>query len=226
MDKKHKNISFGATLSFILFTFLPLLSSSILGYFLVKYQLEVSQFSFFQWFLLSIVLIFTSALALSPPTLLAVIFGYFLGYMATPLILLINIGAILLIYGVYKIFNFDSIQEFLNSNSKAKKILINIKKEELKIIFFTKLSPVLPFALTNLVFAVSGARLRNILLGGFLGMIPRSVLAIFTGYQAKEINTLMSQNGEGIYSKIILIALFGVSIWGIVFTIKKAGKKS
>ena len=93
------------------------------------------------------------------------------------------------------------------SNQRVREILENIKEQELKIIFFAKLSPVLPFALTNFVFALSGAKLKNILLGGFLGMIPRTVLAVWTGHQAKEIRKLLENPNEGSLQQILLIVL-------------------
>ena len=92
----------------------------------------------------------------------------------------------------------------------------------MKIIFFTKLSPVLPFAITNLLFAVSGAKLKNIILGGFLGMIPRTLLAVYSGTQAKEIATLIQSPNQGLFSKLLVFSLIIVSVSGIIFSIKKA----
>ena len=107
----------------------------------------------------------------------------------------------------------------------TKIILENIKEQELKIIFFAKLSPVLPFALTNFVFALSGAKLRNILLGGFLGMIPRTVLAVWTGQQANEIRKLLENPNEGNVQKILLIVLLVVSVVGIFYFLQPRKKK-
>lgn len=111
----------------------------------------------------------------------------------------------------------ERFKSYLSDNKKVSGILENIRREELKVIFFTKLSPVLPFALTNFVFALSGAKLRNILLGGFLGMIPRTALAVWTGSQAKEIKRLLENPNEGNLQKILIILLIIFSVAGLLY---------
>ncbi|MBK6976538.1 MAG: VTT domain-containing protein [Cytophagaceae bacterium] len=149
-------------LSFLAFTVLPLFSTSVLSYFLINNQELIQSFGRVQWILITILFTFTSAIALSPPTFLAVIFGYFLGFISIPFLLFINFGAIYLVYVLYKYLDFSWVDNYLQKHQKVQNLLQNIKKDELKIIFFAKLSPVLPFALTNLTFAVSGL-LSNIL---------------------------------------------------------------
>ena len=127
--------------------------------------------------------------------------------------------AIFLVNIITKRIDGDKFKRYLAGNKQMSNILGNIRKEELKFIFFTKLSPVLPFALTNFVFALSGAKLKNILLGGFLGMIPRTLLAVWTGSQAKEIRKLLENPNEGSLQKILIIILLVVSVGGIIYSI-------
>ena len=157
-------------LSFVGFTLLPLFSTSILSFYLLKYETEISNFNVWSWLILTLILTIGATIALCPPTFLAIVFGYFLSFSAIPYLLIINFGAIFLIYILYKILDFSWIENYFDKKEKIKNLLKNIKADELKIIFFAKLSPILPFALTNLTFAVSGAKLRNILIGGFAGM--------------------------------------------------------
>ncbi|GAB3504000.1 hypothetical protein GCM10027442_05540 [Emticicia fontis] len=134
-------------------------------------------------------------------------------------------AAIFLVNMVTRWLDKDRFKTYLSENRRVNEILTNIKEQELKIIFFAKLSPVLPFALTNFVFALSGAKLKNILLGGFLGMIPRTVLAIWTGYQAKEIRRLLENPNEGNLQKILLIVLLVASVGGILYFLQPRRKK-
>lgn len=127
--------------------------------------------------------------------------------------------AIFLVNIITKRIDGDKFKSYLSENKKVNNILENIRKEELKFIFFTKLSPVLPFALTNFVFALSGAKLKNILLGGFFGMIPRTLLAVWTGSQAKEIRRLLENPNEGNTQKILIILLLVISVGGILYYI-------
>ncbi|OYU67372.1 MAG: hypothetical protein CFE22_04705 [Cytophagaceae bacterium BCCC1] len=211
-------------LSFVGFTLLPLFSTSLLSYYLLKYESTISTFGLLEWLVLSLFLTLGATIALCPPTFLAIVFGYFIGFKAIPYLLIINFGAIFLIYVFYKILDFKWIEGYFEKNKKIKNLLKNIKADELKIIFFAKLSPILPFALTNLTFAVSGAKLRNILIGGFGGMLPRTLLAVYTGSQAKQIRTLIQNPNEGLFSKILVLLLIIVSVWGITHYFRKAVK--
>ncbi len=210
--------------SFLVFTLLPVFSSGFLGYFVLKYNQDISNFNSPEWLLVSLLLALSSALAITPPTFLAIVFGYFLKLKALPYLLIINIGAILLVYLLSRILDFGWLKTYLKTNTKAHEISEKIKKEEVKIIFFTKLSPVLPFAITNLVFAASGAKLKNIIWGGFLGMIPRTILAIYSGMQAIELKKIIENPSSGGYHNLFIFALVLISVWGIIFTLNKTKK--
>ena len=219
-------LSVSSVLSFLAFTLMPLFSTSVLSYFLVKNQDLIHSMGYLEWFLLSILLTITSSVALSPPTYLAVVFGYFLGFQALPFLLFINFGAIALVYLLYKYLDFRWVDSYLNRHQKVQNLLQNIRKDELKIIFFAKLSPVLPFALTNLTFAVSGASIRHIVLGGFMGMLPRTLLAIYTGSQAREISEIINNPTGDITAQLIVFGLVLVSVFGLIFVMKKYFKPS
>lgn len=137
-----------------------------------------------------------------------------------------NMVAIFLVNSITKRIDGDKFRNYLSDNKNVSTILNNIRKEELKFIFFTKLSPVLPFALTNFVFALSGAKLKNILLGGFLGMIPRTLLAVWTGSQAKEIRKLLENPNEGNLQKILIILLLIISVGGVLYYVSPRKIKS
>ncbi len=128
-------------------------------------------------------------------------------------------AAIFLVNIITKMLNGEQFRSYLSDNKNVSLILENIRKQELKFIFFTKLSPIMPFALTNFVFALSGAKLKNILIGGFFGMIPRTLLAIWTGSQAKEIKRLLENPNEGNLQKILIIILIIISVGGILYFI-------
>jgi uncharacterized membrane protein YdjX (TVP38/TMEM64 family) len=211
-------------LSFVGFTVLPLFSTSLLSYYLLKHENSLASFGIMEWLILTAILTLGATLALCPPTFLAIVFGYFMSFKAIPYLLIINFGAIFLIYVFYKKMNFTWIEAYFEKNEKVKNLLQNIRNDELKIIFFAKLSPILPFALTNLTFAISGAKLKNILLGGFAGMLPRTLLAVYTGSQAKEIRTLIENPNEGLFSKILVLLLIILSVWGITHYFRKAVK--
>ena len=206
-------------ISSIFLTIIPLVFSSALTVAVISHENLVLSFGWQPWALITAVCCLTSTFAITPPTLLALIFGYFIGWAALLPIFMLNMVAIFLVNIITKQIDGDRFRSYLSDNQQISDILKNIQRQELKFIFFTKLSPVLPFALTNFVFALSGAKLRNILLGGFLGMIPRTILAVWTGLQAKEIKQLLENPNEGSTQKVLIIVLFVVSVGGILYYI-------
>lgn len=211
-------------ISSIFLTVIPLLFSSALTVAIIAHEKEVSQFHFQEWLLITLVCCLTSTFAFTPPTLLALIFGYFIGWYAVLPVFLMNMVAIFLVNFITKRLDEDKFKIYLSDNKKISSILENIHKEELRFIFFTKLSPILPFALTNFVFALSGAKIRNILIGGFFGMIPRTLLAVWTGSQAKEIKRLLENPNEGNLEKILVILLIILSVGGILYYVLPRNK--
>lgn len=198
-----------------LMTLAPLLTSSFVTYQVLVNEPVLAQFTGSQWAIITLVCVFTSALALTPPTFLALVFGYFLGWNALLPLFALNMAAILLVnVGVHWLDN-DRLRRHLEKNPKVRQVLTQIQKQELRFIFFAKLSPVLPFAVTNLVFALSGAQLRNVLLGGFLGMVPRTALAVWAGSQARELRTLLSQPNSTSWTQWAIAALVVVSMVGL-----------
>lgn len=202
-------------LSGILLSVAPLLTSSFITYQVLANELILAQLSTTQWSIVTAVCVLTSAFALTPPTFLALVFGYFLGWYALLPLFALNMTAILFVNVGVRWLDGDRLRHQLEQNPRVRQVLAQIEQEELKFIFFTKLSPVLPFAVTNLVFALSGARLRNVLLGGFLGMVPRTALAVWVGRQAHELRTLLENPNSANWTQWVIGALVGVSMVGL-----------
>lgn len=215
----------GPALISVLLTVIPLVSSSAIVVFLLTYEQFFSTLSFTGWVGITLLFTLTSMIALSPPTLLAMIYGYFLSYLAIPYLFLLNMGAIAAVYLLTKQGFSNTFVSFVNENPKSRRLLQEIKNDELKVIFLAKLSPVLPFALTNFVFALSGASFRNVLLGGFLGMIPRTFLAVWIGAQAVNIKTLIENPETANWQQFVIVLLVIVSTFGLISVIRRAVKK-
>lgn len=205
----------------VLMTLAPLLTSSFITYQVLMNEPVLAQFTAGQWTVITLVCVLTSALALTPPTFLALVFGYFLGWNALLPLFTLNMAAILLVNIVVRWLDQDRLRHYLEQNPKVRQVLARIEEQELRFIFFTKLSPVLPFAVTNLVFALSGARLRNVMLGGFLGMVPRTALAVWAGSQTRELRVLLNQPNASNWTQWAVIALVMVSVAGLWRVIKR-----
>jgi hypothetical protein len=209
-------------ISSLLLIVIPLIATSFLSVYFITNESYFLGFSTTQWIGFALLGVLTQALAITAPTFCALVLGYFWGWETLPVLFIINLLSILLINIIVKKLDHNTFLKLINSNPKAGKLLESIKQDELKIITLTKLSPVLPFTFTNFVFALSGASLRNILLGGFLGMIPRTIVSVWTGTKAKEIRYLLENPNEGAFQQILVIALILISILGLIFVINKA----
>ena len=74
---------------------------------------------------------------------------------------------------------------------------------------------------------MAGARFKQILAGGTLGMIPRTILAVWAGKEAQDITYLLAHPNEGLWTKVVLITLIVISTLGIgyFFRDKKIAEK-
>ena len=210
----------------ILYTFflglMPLLASSTISYWVINHEEQINNFTLQNWIIAFILACLTMAFALTPTTFIALLSGYFLGWKALiPLALSYWIAS----YIGYKIaqrIDGGHFLKIISEKPKVKHILNNLQQDEFNIILLARLSPVLPFAVTNVLFSFANTKLRNFLSAGFLGMLPRTILSVYIGTQAQEIKRLIEHPSEGNISQLLIFALIFASLFGLGFFIKKA----
>ena len=212
----------------ILYTFflglMPLLVSSSISYWVITHEQEIQNFTVQNWIIAFIFACFTMAFALTPTTFIALLSGYFLGWQAFIPVAITYWIASFLGYKTAQFIDGGRFLLILSEKPKVKQILENLQKDEFKIILLARLSPILPFAVTNVLFSFSGTKLRNFLTAGFLGMLPRTVLSIWIGTQAQQIRRLIEHPSEGNISQFLILGLIGGSILGLGYFVKKAVK--
>ena len=212
----------------ILYTFflglMPLLVSSSISYGVITHEQEIQNFTLQNWILAFIIACFTMAFALTPTTFIALLSGYFLGWQALFPVAITYWIASFLGFKTAQLIDGGRFLKILSEKPKVKQILENLQKDEFKIILLARLSPVLPFAVTNLLFSFSRTKLSNFLTAGFLGMLPRTILSIWIGTQAQEIRKLIEHPSEGNFAQFLILGLIGGSIIGLGYFIKKAVK--
>jgi uncharacterized membrane protein YdjX (TVP38/TMEM64 family) len=214
-----KNFAFASILT-IYMAIAPAIGSSTLSIWVIQNENKIQQFELFDWFIITLLFVITSAIAITPPTLLAFIFGYFLAWSALVPLISLNLLAIMSVYWAMQFFDKQSIYAFFIAYPRTKSFFERIQTNQFQFVFFTKLSPILPFALTNILFAAANLRPKNILIGGFLGMIPRTLLAIWIGHEAQHIKKLIEAPNDDPTSRIILLVLLLVSVWGVLSVFK------
>ncbi len=131
--------------------------------------------------------------ALLPTNVIGILCGWAFGFpLGISLHLLAIVGASLISSYVLSPLVGDNFQKFLAHHAKAQilhKTLLgkNFKRTTL-VITLLRLSPAMPFALTNLLMTAAKVPLFAFLLGTFVGMLPRSAAVVFFGAGLSELN--------------------------------------
>lgn len=175
----------GAVLGWIWVSLVPLLGSLVFAskYFWVeKIHLE----SFSEHVLLTVSLSLILGLALLPTTLTALACGFFWGWLGFPDLLIGYILANILGYRIGKKLNTDFLPLIFASHPTLKEQIESRMERPAGLIFFIRISPVIPFAISNFLFASMGIPLRKVLVFGVPGMLPRTFIAFATGMIANS----------------------------------------
>lgn len=136
---------------------------------------------------------FACGFALLPTNVIGILCGWAFGFpLGIALHMLAIVGASLISTFVLSPLVGDNLQKFLARHEKAQilhKTLLdqNFKRTTL-VITLLRLSPAMPFALTNLLMTAARVPLSAFLLGTFIGMLPRSAAVVFFGAGLSELN--------------------------------------
>jgi uncharacterized membrane protein YdjX (TVP38/TMEM64 family) len=83
------------------------------------------------------------------------------------------------------------------------------------------LSPIFPFAITNAMMAFIGVNWKNFWIAGTLGMLPRTLLAFWTGVEAENIQSLLNNSRDFSWQDFISLAFLVLSAAGMVWKSRK-----
>lgn len=159
-------------------------------------------------------------LALLPTTLIALASGFYFGWVSLPFLILGYSLASVIGYGMGKLINTDLTELVFKKNPKFKAEVESRKEKEGSLVFFVRISPVVPFAISNFLFASLKVSLAKVLIFGIPGMLTRTVIAFSAGVvassylAAKESMNTPLQWGIG-------LALLIVGVWGIYGYVRK-----
>lgn len=88
----------------------------------------------------------------------------------------------------------DRVVKYMEAHPKFKALDRAVSKEGLKIVFLTRLCPLLPFNLLNYALGITQVSLKDYVLGSF-GMIPATILYVYSGSLVGDIATIGTANG-------------------------------
>ncbi|MBM9538546.1 TVP38/TMEM64 family protein [Desulfobulbus alkaliphilus] len=161
------------------------------------------------------------ALALTPTTFIAIVSGYFFSwYGLAGLVLSYPLSALLglKLGGAAK--NLVLSDSFYR-NPDIQQFLEKIRQDEFTMIIFARLSPVLPFAMSNIALSVLKLGLVSFMLATMIGMLPRTFIFFMLGRDAQEI-WAFAQNPslEGLH-RLIPLLLIIISTVGLLWVARR-----
>lgn len=133
----------------------------------------------------TVIVAFMMGLALLPTTFIALASGYFFGWIALPCLIFSYSLASILGFWIGKLANSSLLDILFINHPKLKNEIESRKSKERDLIFFVRVSPVIPFAISNFLFATMRVSLRKVVIFGFLGMFPRTLIVFSTGIFAQ-----------------------------------------
>uniref|UniRef100_UPI004047800E VTT domain-containing protein n=1 Tax=Algoriphagus sp. TaxID=1872435 RepID=UPI004047800E len=201
------------TLGWLWVSFVPLLGSLLLS---TNYQAmeQIVVTGIVDQVLLSLILAFLVGLAFLPTTLTAIASGFFWGWSVFPHLVIAYLLANVLGYTLGKWLNAD-FRTILYARHPSLKDEIEKRIEQpAGLVFFVRISPVIPFAISNFLFASLGIPLSKIIRFGLPGMLPRTILAFASGKAANSFLDAQSSLKDPQDWLALGLLLLG-SVWGI-----------
>lgn len=75
----------------------------------------------------------------------------------------------------------DRVARLVEGNARFAAVDRAVGRRGLRIVLLTRLSPVFPFNLLNFAYGLTGVRLRDYVLGSWIGMLPGTVMYVYLG---------------------------------------------
>jgi uncharacterized membrane protein YdjX (TVP38/TMEM64 family) len=212
------------TLGWIWVSFVPLLGSLLLS---TRYQ-ELEQISVTgigEQVLLVLALTLLVGLALLPTTFTALASGFFWGWTVFPHLVIAYLLANVLGYSLGKWLNADFRTILYARHPSLQEEIEKRIEQQAGLVFFVRISPLIPFAISNFLFASLGIPLSKIIRFGLPGMLPRTILAFASGMAAQSFLDAQASLKDPQDWLILGLLLVG-SIWGIWYFWNKKNPKS
>ena len=166
---------------------------------------------------------FTTVLITScvlPTTLAALMLGALIGYDAVWVVLPSCALAILIHYSVFGMLPLAWRQRLLQS-PKGQQLAKSLEAGGFGTIFLLRLSPVFPFALTNLMLRFFKFNLVQMLLGSLAGILPRTLLSVAIGASGGQVLGAL-----GTRPWVVGVVMAVVSLAGLYFLVRgRRGEK-
>jgi uncharacterized membrane protein YdjX (TVP38/TMEM64 family) len=101
-----------------------------------------------------------------------------------------------------------------------------IEREGLEVVLLLRLSPLVPFNALNYALALTGVRLRDYVLGSWVGMLPGTLLYVWLGAGARSLAAIATGTAERPGAWLLLfgagLAATAVAVWLVARAARRA----
>ncbi len=173
-----------------------------------------------QWAIFYIGTTVSMALALTPTTFVALVSGYFLSWQAVPYMLVAYLAASAVGYHLARSADQGRFLDAIKDLPKVNNLMQAVNQQSFTFIILCRISPILPFAIMNVVLSMMRVPFFQFIWAGFLGMLPRTLLFIWVGSTASALRETIS-GGQSNINQISFLILLALSIVGFYFFFKR-----
>ena len=164
---------------------------------------------------LGVLIFFTSSFSITSTTLLSIACGYLFGWVSFPILLVMFTTGSLLGYYLANMFDQGTIMSWISTNEVIYKFIEKLKQRVNFMVFVMRVTPILPFTVTNILCSYLSVPLKNYLGMSFLGIGARLLAMVYTGTQ---ISSIVNMDNDPVY-KFQKIAFFigSLVLFGLLY---------
>ena len=213
-------------ISMLLLVVVPIAVSSSAAVYLYQNETLLQDLSWPQMLLYFVVISITMSLALTPTTFVALVSGFYLGWPGFVGVVVSYGIASLIGYTLARLIDHGKMMSFLNRFEKTMYLMQELRDQSWSLIFLTRISPVLPFALMNFVLSLLQVDKTKFFLASMIGMLPRTLFFFWVGTQASDVIKLLQDPGSNKGSQLLITALVYISAGGLYFVFDHSLKRA
>jgi len=201
--------------------FLPLVGSVLSLYLIFTYP-EITAWITAHALLFFMATALTMAILLTPTTFIASLSGFLFGLSSVFYVVPAYLVASLLGYALGNYLDRGRLLKSMVEVDNRQLLKNTVNSNPFWFVILCRLSPVLPFGLMNLLLPAFGVKVKEFVLAGTLGMLPRTLLFVWLGSAAQDLmEALQGTEGE-IGVKFYLTAILVLfSSFGLLYLFKK-----
>ncbi|MGH8398105.1 MAG: TVP38/TMEM64 family protein [Gammaproteobacteria bacterium] len=152
-----------------------------------------------------------TALSIPGGTVLSLLIGFLFGLWAggTLIVISATLGATI-IFLIVRYLIGAAARTWFTKKPQAEKLLVGFERNAFNYLLFVRLVPLFPFWLVNLASAFTAIRLRQYMLGTFIGIVPGCFIYANLGQQLGNIQSLYGLVSPSLIGALVLLGLFAL----------------